>query len=52
MSDGLVELDAHRDARVTRLTAEEARDLVELRRVARSAGGRARGRASYQVTSN
>jgi len=32
MSDGLVELDAHRDARVTRLTAEEARDLVELRR--------------------
>jgi DNA-binding GntR family transcriptional regulator len=32
MSDGLVELDAHRDARVTALTAEEARDLVELRR--------------------
>ena len=32
MSDGLVELDAHRDARVTRLTAEEARDLVEIRR--------------------
>ena len=32
MSDGLVELDAHRDARVTPLTAEEARDLVELRR--------------------
>ena len=32
MSDGLVELDARRDARVTRLTAEEARDLVELRR--------------------
>jgi DNA-binding GntR family transcriptional regulator len=32
MSDGLVELDAHRDARVTTLNAEEARDLVELRR--------------------
>jgi DNA-binding GntR family transcriptional regulator len=32
MSDGLVELDAHRDARVSTLTAEEARDLVELRR--------------------
>jgi DNA-binding GntR family transcriptional regulator len=32
MSDGLVELDAHRDARVSALTAEEARDLVELRR--------------------
>ncbi|HET6294192.1 MAG TPA: GntR family transcriptional regulator [Kribbella sp.] len=32
MSDGLVELDAHRDARVSALNAEEARDLVELRR--------------------
>ncbi|XVS67339.1 GntR family transcriptional regulator [Actinosynnema sp. CA-299493] len=31
-SEGLVELDAHRDARVTPLRAEEARDLVELRR--------------------
>ncbi|WP_123747818.1 GntR family transcriptional regulator [Saccharothrix texasensis] len=30
--EGLVELDAHRDARVTPLRAEEARDLVELRR--------------------
>ncbi|WP_329792391.1 GntR family transcriptional regulator [Lentzea sp. DG1S-22] len=29
---GLVELDAHRDARVTALTAEEARDLLEVRR--------------------
>jgi DNA-binding GntR family transcriptional regulator len=28
---GLVELDAHRDARVSALTAEEARDLLELR---------------------
>jgi DNA-binding GntR family transcriptional regulator len=32
MTEGLVELDAHRDARVTRLTVEEARDLVEIRR--------------------
>nr|MDT0659765.1 GntR family transcriptional regulator [Micromonospora sp. DSM 115978] len=31
-SEGLVELDAHRDARVTTLTAEEARDLLEVRR--------------------
>jgi DNA-binding GntR family transcriptional regulator len=31
-SEGLVELDAHRDARVTALTAEEARDLLEVRR--------------------
>jgi DNA-binding GntR family transcriptional regulator len=31
-SEGLVELDAHRDARVTMLTAEEARDLLEMRR--------------------
>jgi DNA-binding GntR family transcriptional regulator len=31
-SEGLVELDAHRDARVTPLTAEEARDLLEVRR--------------------
>lgn len=30
--EGLVELDAHRDARVTPLRAEEARDLLELRR--------------------
>lgn len=30
-SEGLVELDAHRDARVTDLTATEARDLLELR---------------------
>ena len=28
---GLVELDAHRDARVTQLHAEEARDLLEVR---------------------
>ena len=32
MTEGLVELDAHRDARVTRLTLEEARDLIEIRR--------------------
>src|ERR687889_870730 len=31
-SEGLVELDAHRDARVSPLTAEEARDLLEVRR--------------------
>ncbi|PYC74977.1 GntR family transcriptional regulator [Micromonospora arborensis] len=31
-SEGLVELDAHRDARVTGLSAEEARDLLEMRR--------------------
>ncbi len=30
-SEGLVELDAHRDARVSALTAEEARDLLEVR---------------------
>ena len=30
--EGLVSLGAHRDARVAHLTAEEARDLVELRR--------------------
>lgn len=30
-SEGLVELGAHRDARVTGLTAEQARDLVEIR---------------------
>ncbi|WP_328463396.1 GntR family transcriptional regulator [Actinoplanes sp. NBC_00393] len=30
-SEGLVELDAHRDARVTPLTGEEARDLLEIR---------------------
>jgi DNA-binding GntR family transcriptional regulator len=30
--EGLVELGAHRDARVTDLTAEEARDLLEVRR--------------------
>jgi DNA-binding GntR family transcriptional regulator len=30
-SEGLVELDAHRDARVTELTAEEGRDLLEVR---------------------
>ncbi|RSM68251.1 GntR family transcriptional regulator [Actinoplanes sp. ATCC 53533] len=30
-SEGLVELDAHRDARVTQLTAEQARDLLEIR---------------------
>src|SRR3954453_6577364 len=29
---GLVELDAHRDARVAPLDAEEARDLLEVRR--------------------
>jgi DNA-binding GntR family transcriptional regulator len=32
LSEGLVELDAHRDARVSDLTAEEARDLLEVRR--------------------
>jgi len=31
MTEGLVELDAHRDARVSALTAEEARDLLEIR---------------------
>jgi DNA-binding GntR family transcriptional regulator len=31
-SEGLVELDAHRDARVSELSAEEARDLLEMRR--------------------
>jgi DNA-binding GntR family transcriptional regulator len=31
-SEGLVELDAHRDAKVAPLTAEEARDLLEVRR--------------------
>ncbi|MDH2416103.1 GntR family transcriptional regulator [Nocardioides sp. CER19] len=31
MTEGLVELDAHRDARVSPLTAEEARDLLEIR---------------------
>lgn len=31
-AEGLVELDAHRDARVTELKAEEARDLFEVRR--------------------
>jgi DNA-binding GntR family transcriptional regulator len=30
-SEGLVELDAHRDARATALSPEEARDLVEIR---------------------
>ena len=30
-SEGLVELDAHRDARVSSLTGEEARDLLEVR---------------------
>lgn len=30
-SEGLVELDAHRDARVSPLSAEEARDLLEIR---------------------
>ena len=30
--EGLVELDAHRDARVRPLDATEARDLLELRR--------------------
>lgn len=31
-AERLVELDAHRDARVTELNAEEARDLLEIRR--------------------
>jgi DNA-binding GntR family transcriptional regulator len=31
-SEGLVELDAHRDAKVAPLGAEEARDLLEMRR--------------------
>jgi DNA-binding GntR family transcriptional regulator len=30
-AEGLVELQSHRDARVTELSAEEARDLVEIR---------------------
>jgi DNA-binding GntR family transcriptional regulator len=30
-AEGLVDLDAHRDARVTALTAEEAQDLLEIR---------------------
>lgn len=30
-SEGLVDLDAHRDAHVTQLSAEEARDLLEIR---------------------
>ncbi|GLY17094.1 GntR family transcriptional regulator [Kineosporia sp. NBRC 101677] len=30
--EGLVELDAHRDGRVSALSAEEARDLLEIRR--------------------
>ncbi|MCA1194964.1 MULTISPECIES: GntR family transcriptional regulator [unclassified Saccharopolyspora] len=33
MTERFVELDAHRDARVTQLSGEEVRDLVELRRV-------------------
>jgi DNA-binding GntR family transcriptional regulator len=32
MTEGLVELDAHRDARISPLRAEEARDLLELRK--------------------
>jgi DNA-binding GntR family transcriptional regulator len=32
LSEGLVELDAHRNARVSSLTVEEARDLLEVRR--------------------
>jgi len=32
MSEGLVELDAHRNARVSPLTVEEARDVLEVRR--------------------
>ena len=31
-SEGLVELDAHRDARIAPLRAEEARDLLEIRK--------------------
>lgn len=31
MTEGLVELDSHRDARITDLRAEQARDLLELR---------------------
>ena len=31
-AEGLVELGAHRDARISPLTAEEARDLLEMRR--------------------
>ena len=30
-SEGFVELDAHREVRVSALTAEEARDLLEVR---------------------
>ena len=36
--EGLVELDAHRDARVRPLDATEARDLLELRRSASRRG--------------
>ena len=32
MTEGFVELEGHRDARVSTLTAEEARDLLEVRR--------------------
>lgn len=31
MTEGLVDLDSHRDARITDLRAEQARDLLELR---------------------
>ncbi|GAA4109312.1 GntR family transcriptional regulator [Knoellia locipacati] len=31
MTEGLVDLDSHRDARITELRAEQARDLIELR---------------------
>lgn len=31
MTEGLVDLDSHRDARITELRAEQARDLLELR---------------------
>ncbi|MDA2915199.1 GntR family transcriptional regulator, partial [Acidobacteriia bacterium AH_259_A11_L15] len=31
-SEGLIELGAHRDAKIAEISAEEARDLYELRR--------------------
>ena len=51
-SEALVELDAYRDARVTDLSAEEARDLLELRRaldpLAASLAAERRGSADIQ----
>ena len=47
-SEGLVELDAHRDARISSLRAEEARDLLELRKSLDPVGRRAGGPAPHQ----